>query len=147
MDKNGALLPQSNASCLPCASGFFGPSGRSSVNTACFPCPLHTTHIFFYGGDVNTFQPAPISQPGAQWVGACLPEFTAVADANWWLPASSSIMVNASAAVASNMSNADALEACLEACRQAGPGCQFMSYGYSSRSCLLRVAAAVPDAR
>jgi hypothetical protein len=56
-------------------------------------------------------------------------------------------MVNARAAVAGNMSNADALEACVEACRQAELGCQFMSYGYSSRSCLLWVAAAAPDAR
>jgi hypothetical protein len=65
---------------------------------------------------------------------------------NWWLPSTAS-MVNASAAVARNSSNAQALQACLEACRQAGPGCQFMSYDYSSRSCLLRVAAAVPDPR
>jgi hypothetical protein len=121
LDEPGTLPTTSDASCRPCASGFFGPAGRSNGNTACYACPLHTTHIFFYGGDVNSLQPAPVSQPGAQWVGACMPEFTSVQEPNWWLPASSG-MVNASAAVARNMSNAEALEACLEACRQAGAG-------------------------
>jgi hypothetical protein len=135
-----------NASCILCASGFFGSPMRPNGDTACYTCPPQVLQIFYYHGDVNSYQPTAVSQPGARSSAACLPEFTAVSEPNWSLPSAAS-MVNASAAVARNATRAEALEACLEACRQAGPGCQFVSYDYSSRSCQLRVAAAGADGR
>uniref|UniRef100_A0A383VEK0 Tyrosine-protein kinase ephrin type A/B receptor-like domain-containing protein n=1 Tax=Tetradesmus obliquus TaxID=3088 RepID=A0A383VEK0_TETOB len=135
------------ASCSPCRSGFFGSRLRADGDTACYPCGLQSLQLFYYGGDINVYQPAAVTQPGARSAEACLPEFSVISEPNWWLPSSASAMLNASAAVPAAAPRLQALEACLQACRQAGCGCQFASYDYSSRACLLRVAAAVADSR
>jgi hypothetical protein len=71
----------------------------------------------------------------------CLPEFTAINDVNWWLPTNTSLLVNATAAaVDAGRDPVNSLQTCVQACRDAD--CQFVSFDYSSSSCMMRVAPA-----
>lgn len=114
---------------------------RKVRDTACRPCPAYSATLYYYGGSNQPYQPASISYPGAKMPNYCLPEFTAVNDANWWLPCDAGLLFDASAAaVEAGGSRVDSLQACTKACRDAG--CQFVNFNYSSNSCLMRLPPA-----
>jgi hypothetical protein len=74
-----------------------------------------------------------LSRPGAEASNNCLPEFTVITDANWWLPCNRSLLVRADAAAAPLTDSTASLDACVQACRRAD--CHFLNFEYGSNHC------------
>lgn len=115
----------------------YGPAGRST-GSPCIPCmQAGKTYGFSFHWEMlnDVFVPRTVSRTGASATVDCLSEYSQLLDSAWWLPLSSTGSTTVTQDVAT-------FADCVALCTPSSM-CQFVTYDYVAKDCLVRNAAEV----